>query len=41
MKRITNEYKKELLKIDKGKFKKFSNIEELRREIETQKKKPS
>ncbi|MBS3117729.1 DUF2683 family protein [Candidatus Woesearchaeota archaeon] len=28
------EYEKELLKIDKGKFKRFSNVEELRREIE-------
>lgn len=28
------EYRKELLKIDKGKFKRFSSIEELRREIE-------
>jgi len=28
------EYKEELLRIDKGKFKKFSNIEALRREIE-------
>ena len=28
------EYKEELLKIDKGKFKSFSSIEELRREIE-------
>ncbi|MBW2991124.1 DUF2683 family protein [Candidatus Woesearchaeota archaeon] len=29
------EYKKELLKIDKGRFKKFSSIEELRKEIES------
>ena len=28
------EYKKELLKIDKGKFKRFSSVEELRKEIE-------
>ncbi|MFH1664313.1 MAG: DUF2683 family protein [archaeon] len=28
------EYKEELLKIDKGKFKKFSSIEKLRRELE-------
>lgn len=28
------EYKEELLKIDKGNFKKFSSIEELRKEIE-------
>ncbi len=28
------EYKEELLKIDSGKFKRFSNIEELRKEIE-------
>ena len=28
------EYRKELLKIDKGKFKKFSSIDALRREIE-------
>jgi len=28
------EYKEELLKVDRGKFKKFSGIEELRREIE-------
>ncbi len=28
------EYKKELLKVDRGKSKKFSNIEELRKEIE-------
>lgn len=28
------EYKEELLKIDRGKFKKFSSIKELRREIE-------
>lgn len=28
------EYKKKLLKIDKGKFEKFSNVEDLRKEIE-------
>jgi|TARA_B100001971_G_C18075108_1_gene475225 DNA topoisomerase IA len=28
------EYEKELLKVDRGKFKKFSSIAELRREIE-------
>ena len=28
------EYKEKLLKIDKGKFKKFSSIEELRKDIE-------
>lgn len=28
------EYKEELQKIDKGKFKAFSNVEELRKEIE-------
>jgi len=28
------EYKEKLLKIDKGKFKRFSSIEDLRREIE-------
>jgi len=28
------EYKKELLRIDKGRFKKFSSIEALRKEIE-------
>jgi hypothetical protein len=28
------EYKEELLKIDKGKFKKFTNIDDLRKEIE-------
>jgi hypothetical protein len=28
------EYKEELLKVDNGKFKSFSSIEELRREIE-------
>jgi len=28
------EYKKELLKIDQGKFKKFTSIQDLRREIE-------
>ena len=28
------EYKEKLLKIDKGKFKKFSGIEELRKDIE-------
>lgn len=28
------EYKEELLKIDKGRFKQFSNVEELRKEIE-------
>lgn len=28
------EYKNELLKIDKGKFKRFSDIKELRKEIE-------
>ena len=32
--KLKPEYKNELLKIDKGKFKKFSSIEELRREIE-------
>ena len=28
------EYKKELLKVDKGKFKRFSNVDDLRKEIE-------
>ena len=28
------EYKKELLRVDKGKFKKFTSIEDLRKEIE-------
>ena len=28
------EYKKELLKVNKGKFKRFSSIEDLRKEIE-------
>lgn len=28
------EYKEELLKVDKGKFKKFKSIDDLRREIE-------
>lgn len=28
------EYEKELLKIDQGKFKKFSSVDELRKEIE-------
>ena len=28
------EYKKELLKLDKGRFKRFSSVEELRKEIE-------
>lgn len=32
--RLRPEYKKKLLKLDKGKFKKFSSIEELRKEIE-------
>jgi hypothetical protein len=32
--RLRPEYKEELLKIDKGKFKKFSRIEDLREEIE-------
>ena len=32
--RLRPEYKEELLKIDKGKFKRFSSIEDLRREIE-------
>lgn len=32
--RLRPEYKKELLKIDKGKFKKFSSVAELRKEIE-------
>jgi hypothetical protein len=32
--KLRPEYKEELLKIDRGKFKKFSSIEDLRREIE-------
>jgi hypothetical protein len=32
--RLRPEYKEELLKVDVGKFKKFSRIEDLRREIE-------
>ena len=32
--KLRPEYKKELLKIDKGKSKKFSSIEELKKEIE-------
>ena len=32
--KLRPEYREELLKIDKGKFKRFSSIEDLRREIE-------
>ncbi len=32
--KLRPEYKEELLKIDRGKFKRFSSIEDLRREIE-------
>ncbi len=32
--RLRPEYKEELLKIDKGKFKRFSSVEDLRKEIE-------
>jgi hypothetical protein len=32
--RLRPEYKKKLLRIDKGKFKRFSSVEDLRKEIE-------
>lgn len=34
--KLRPEYKKELLNVDKGEFKTFSNIEDLRRKIETE-----